>query len=355
MDNRYLRDGMLFICLVSGILVVWMILVTNEHDWTLHEITEDKKQGINVVAGILSQKPHWRQINVVEKVREEVEYIHNANYVVQKGDQCVKSLPDVMIVGVAKCGTMELVDFMSIHPNIVSKKNPYQFPSELFRNVTGLFRIIKEMPCKYHDQLSVLKADSFLGEIDKPRELFEMNPNLKIIAMVREPAARLLSDLTFFMENTPNRTQVRNSKELKEFIRYLKSVQKGEEIFQVKQSIYDEGIQGYLKFFREDKILIIDSDEFKSNPIKVLKVVEGFLGVKSFISDKHLVLNEEKQFYCIRKMTLKQSMVCYGVNRGRTETNIMFDKADIRALQNYYRPHSENFFRILGRRFDWFD
>ncbi|KAL4235844.1 hypothetical protein ACF0H5_004233 [Mactra antiquata] len=262
-----------------------------------------------------------------------------------------------MMVGVAKCGTTELLDFMSIHPNIVSKRKPDQLPSSEFVNASGHSRIKEEMPCKYYDQISVLKSDSFLGEKRKPLQIYKMKPNMKIMAIIREPVARLISDLTFNMPSRQStRTHIDNSMVMKLFIQNLLNKTEQETTnFQVQQSKYDEGIRRYLEVFNQDQILIIESNEFVKNPVRVVKRIEHFLGIKSFVSDKYFVLHPEKPFYCIRKMDEEKTVACYGKNRGRKDVKVLVDDADRKALKNYYRPHSENLFRILGKRYDWLD
>ncbi|KAL4227251.1 Sulfotransferase [Mactra antiquata] len=282
--------------------------------------------------------------------------IHNNNYEVKEEDVCIKTLPDCIIIGVGKSGTRELIDYMSIHPSIVSKSNPYPLNGGLQSSNPEYSRVMRQMPCRYSDQINTIKADTYLQKREKPAEIFAMNPGVKLIAIVREPVSRLISDLTML---TKERQTIRkdryisNSKDMKKRIEYLVNIPYENLPIQVYKSIYDDGLERYMKVFNNDQILVIESNEFKYTPLNVLKRVEQFLGIKSFFSNEHFVFNKQKGFYCIRKPdTYTKTMVCYESGRGRSN-RVHVDKKDLESLKEYFRPRTERFFKLLGRRFDW--
>lgn len=310
------------------------------NDYQKDGIIEDNYSSIEYYGG-------WKIINDERALRAEVETIHSSNYKVRDGDQCKKSIPDFILVGVAKCGTRELIDLMSIHPNIVTKSFPYKLsPSE---------KILNKMPCKYHDQLSGFKMDSGLGSISAPERIYALNPNMKIMAIVREPLSRMISGLTFVPSANTHKNVITHSSAMKSYMQMLinNTLHKNEPDRLVKQSSYDVGLKRYLKYFKRDQILVIESSEFTKDPVSVLRTVEKFLGIASFVSYQYLALNSKKNFYCIRKInTSLKTMVCYQSNRGRKQ-NLEVDDEDKEVFRNYFRPHNENLYRLIGRRFDW--
>ncbi|KAL4218796.1 Sulfotransferase [Mactra antiquata] len=298
----------------------------------------------------------WNIIYNETLLREAIMDIHNNNYEVKEEDVCIKTLPDCIIIGVGKSGTRELIDFMSIHPNIVSKSNPYQFRGGLQSSNSEYSRVIRQMPCRYSDQINTIKADTYLQQREKPAEIFAMNPRVKLIAIVREPVSRLISDLTMLTKERQTIYKDRyisNSKDMKKRIEYLVNIPYKELPVQVYKSIYDDGLERYMKVFNKNQILVIESNEFKYTPVNVFKRVEQFLGIRPFFSNEHFVFNSQKGFYCIRKPdACTKTMVCYSSARGRSN-RMQIDKKDLESLKEYFRPRTERFFKLLGRRFDW--
>lgn len=352
MNRKSVTKGMsMYLSLVFMCVLIGMVYFVFEPQWleikqlTPVEVSEDKNN-INI-APTVDDYDDWKIIYDEKILRAEVNDIHDSNYIVREGDTCRKSIPDFILVGVGKCGTRELIDSLSIHPNIITKINPY-----ILRH-TDRQNVIDEMPCKYHDQLSGFKRDDGLDRPLLADEIYKLNPNIKIMAIVREPVSRMISSLTF-ISRPGKRATTLNSNDINT---YAKKVIK-ETVYHnnpdnlVKRSTYDVGIASYLKRFKRDQVLVIESKEFQKNPVDVLRTVERFLGISSFISDQHFAFNREKQFYCIRKAcTVSKTMVCYQSNRGRK--HIELNKEDKERIANYFRPHNENLFRLIGKRFDW--
>ncbi|KAL4234311.1 Sulfotransferase [Mactra antiquata] len=299
---------------------------------------------------------HWNIINNETLLRKAIMDIHDINYEVKEEDVCIKTLPDCIIIGVGKSGTRELIDFMSIHPNIVSKSNPYQIRGGLQSSNSEYSRVIRQMPCRYSDQINTIKADTYLQQRERPAEIFAMNPRVKLIAIVREPVSRLISDLTMLTkerETTEKDKYISNSKDMKKRIEDLVKIPYEKLSLQVYKSIYDDGLQRYMRIFNKNQILVIESNELKYTPVKVLKHVEQFLGIRPFFSNEHFVFNTQKGFYCIRKPdAYTKTMVCYEPRRGKSN-RMQIDKKDLDSLKEYFRPRTERFFKLLGRRFDW--
>ena len=53
------------------------------------------------------------------------------------------------------------------------------------------------MPCSFSYQITVEKSPSYFHNRDVPARIYQMNPSLKLIALVRDPIARVISWFTF--------------------------------------------------------------------------------------------------------------------------------------------------------------
>lgn len=285
--------------------------------------------------------------------------IHDSHFTKPLNETCEKRVPGAYIVGVPKSGTRELTDFLAMHPQIRIYRNGrknYQFSSKTIENIG---KIQRSMPCLYSNQIGLVKSDSFFRTPHMPKVLKDMNSNLKVIAIVREPIARLLSHLTYnyYRRHRPKENRfnvfhdvVKNIPELDG--RIIDENGKLCDTNMLRASTYDNCLKWYLDMFPRKQILIIEGEEFKYNPAAVLKRVASFLELEMFPAERYLVYNEEKRLYCIQSRGVTNEMVCYGNNRGQTRPKEL--KPDTRRkLEEYFTSHNEKFFELLGKRFNW--
>ena len=120
----------------------------------------------------------------------------------------------------------------------------------------------------------------------------------------------------------------------------------------ISASEYDKRMEEWLKVFKREQFLIIDTNDFKYHPAKVLRQVEDFLGLEHFITPEHFVWNEEKGFYCIRTNVTDTGMACYSDKRGKKQL-MDIDPKTRQYLTDYFRPKVQRFFKITGCNFDW--
>ncbi|KAL4228117.1 Sulfotransferase [Mactra antiquata] len=310
--------------------------------------------------------------------------IHNHFYKPPKNQACEKRYPKCILLGVFKCGTRELMDFISVHPNIRIKTNPYEY-SYFFKgdveNEKSRDQFLKNMPCVYDDQISFMKHAGYYSNVNAPKNIQKMDKNLKMILMVREPVQRFISQVWFrygrrhshldlsqvtkMIENSLNvmpttsdaiftatnerfeSTNVQTTSKLKAKVRNLRK-NYIEMKAMLRYSVYDEPFERYLKYFDRDQILVIESEDFKQNPAAVLQNIESFLGLPKRINSDTYVFNEEKKHYCLK--ALNGTNVCYSDIRGR-KYNVDLTESTKRKLKDFFRPHNERFFSLIGTRY----
>ena len=163
--------------------------------------------------------------------------------------------------------------------------------------------------------------------------------------MVRDPFARAVSDYMF------TRTQYAPGNFSNAVLNADGSAIKTNATL-VSRSVYDEPMKRWLNFFHLSQFLIIESNEFKHDPVSVLRKAERFLGLGSYIKPDMFVLNKEKGFYCIQSNLTDTGIACLPENRGRKRQIIVPTRTESK-LREYFKPKSEHFFRIIGKRFDW--
>ena len=303
---------------------------------------EDEKIEKNVDGKI--DLSHIINRKYVEKVlRDSINNHHLNNFIKPENETCKRRLPKCIVVGVAKSGTREIMDFMKLHPHIeiyqaASYENPYF--GRAYRKGKARFR--SKMPCSYSNQITVVKNAWYFHNHFVPERIKAFNESVKLIVIVREPVSRAISQFMFFhkghgMNNYENALFRGNSINSKSDA--------------VRRSVYDKPMENWLQYFKLDQFLIIESNELKFSPAKVMRKVEDFLGLGHFISPEMFVLNKEKGFYCVQSNLTVNGMACYAANRGRTQPTVR--PSVIYKLKEYFRPKNEKFFEIIGKSFDW--
>ena len=267
-------------------------------------------------------------------------------------EECIRRFPGVIIVGVAKSGTRELSDFMNLHPNIVVKTGSYKIPNPLFTHLEER-RIIDQMPCTFVDQIGSVKSDNMFEEARKAKQIHTLSPNTRIMAIVREPVSRVISQVTFRRWKLDN--EAKNQSIYHSLLDGTRTV--NENCSLIKASKYYLSLQKYLEYFPMDRIHIVESTEFDEHPSTVLNRVTHFLGLKPFDFSQHIVKNERTGFHCLKRPD-NQSMACYMSNRGRnnSESSLFYKETDVESknkiLRDYFRPWNEKLFELIGKRFD---
>ena len=87
---------------------------------------------------------------------------------------------------------------MSMHPRIEKRSTPY-YEISFFdqKYILGLEWYRKNMPCSFSYQITVEKSPSNFQNRDVAARIYQMNPLIKLIALEREPVARVISWFTF--------------------------------------------------------------------------------------------------------------------------------------------------------------
>ena len=208
------------------------------------------------------------------------------------------------------------------------------------------------MPCSYSNQITVVKDPSCLQSVSAPDRIHRMDSSVRIIVIVREPVSRTISQFTFNPLGS-----ARYKYNLTDAVVDKESGDINETSYFVKHSVYDEGLARYLYFFNPSQIKVIETNDFKQDPFAVLHDIEAFLNLEHSIQRENIVFNRGKGYHCLRTNIESTNAACYGEKRGRNSSdtrNLLKVSAEVlEKLQTFFKPHNENFFRLVGRVFDW--
>ena len=251
----------------------------------------------------------------------------------------LRVLPDFVVIGGTKSGTTSLHYYLIQHPGIISERNVHFFE---YMQTNSIEWYRAHFPTKAYKNFKKLtvgeQTATYLFHPLIPKRIHTTIPNAKLIVVLRNPVDRAYSNY---------KHQVREGIEKRTFEDAIKSELKRIEIcknnpeYKIKNNdfnnnvvfsylrhgIYVDFIKAWMKFFTKEQFLILPTYELNNNRVKFLKQVFDYLNVPNFeINDiKRQNVGEYKKL----------------------------DKSTRKFLVDYYRPHNERLFELLGKKFEW--
>jgi hypothetical protein len=179
-------------------------------------------------------------------------------------------LPNLLIVGAAKCGTTSLHSYLDQHPQVAmsEKKELQLFSRDNWRELLDWYREHFQIRAQVRGESSpAYSMDPVLPHVpDRVRELI---PNARIVYMVRDPIDRLLAHYVEF---------VTLGLEEKPFEAALTDYDSGRNVYAMTSS-YAHQLERWRESFSPSQLLVIDQRELLDERRDTLQRVFRFLGV----------------------------------------------------------------------------
>jgi hypothetical protein len=265
-------------------------------------------------------------------------------------------MPDFLIIGGERCGTSSLYYYLTDQPQIVSASTKEtHFFDENFAKGLSWYRA--QFPSSLWKQYTqkMLKQDLITGEgtpyymlyPHAPRRTFEIVPQVKLIALLRNPVDRAYSkywiELMAGLEKLSFEEAIKTEEErlAGEREKMLENENYYSHSFRhfsyLTRGIYIDQLQNWMQYFPREQMLILRSEDLYSDPAAVLKQTLEFLGVQ------HGDLNKAYKNY--RRPS----------KRGYRK-KVVPPKLDPKIreyLVQYFKPYNARLYDYLGINFDW--
>lgn len=212
--------------------------------------------------------------------------------------------PDFLVIGAGKSGTTSLDKYLGQHPEIfMSKvKEPNFFgyesmsrrdfadrPEELAHfdgSVTNIEDYLKLFSNAKPDQLKGETSNTYMYHEQAPFRIKYYIPDVKLIAILRQPAARLYSRFLHLAREdrtpTPNFDDCLN-----------KNTIWWERNDLIKEGFYGRYLARYYQLFPAENIRVYLYEDLQQSPLEVMKSLYGYLNVDAaFTPDVGLRYNE---------------------------------------------------------------
>ena len=284
--------------------------------------------------------------------------------------QCTRKLPEVLIIGIPKCGTAALQAFLRFHPNIsTNMSKELNFFSKNYEMGIDWYR--NQLPCSSPNQLTIERSAEYFYKQFVPERVKKMNKKMKLLLNVCEPVRRTISHFAMFQAVgyvSPNITAERYFLKPKTlpgvFGLRVKSDNKSAENVIMVISDYVRHFSSWLRYFPLKQFHLIDGDNLSRDPYTEISAVEKFLGIGQYIRKENFIYNATKGFYCYNKRLTNgggkvkvddssndKYVRCLVPSKGRKHPDI--DEKVISWMKSIFKSSNKKFFKIVNRNFDW--
>jgi hypothetical protein len=204
--------------------------------------------------------------------------------------------PDFLIVGAAKSGTTSLSNYLSAHPSIEVVSNRLEFFGEYRNPATGdlsLEAYLRHFSAVPPGKLCGEKSVSYLYSGQAIADIYELNPDMKILMVLRDPTERAYSDYW-----QRRRTGVENLSFEDALAQENDRILNGArfELHYANYGLYAGRVSAYVEKFGSENVYVIRYEDLRRQPESVCRGCFGFLGVdENFISQSYPVHNKGSQ------------------------------------------------------------
>lgn len=258
---------------------------------------------------------------------------------------CEQRRPELLMIGVPKCGTGTVRTFLSEHPDIAMEMNSEGVQYFNARYNRGWIWYRSQMPCSKKGQITAENSVQYFVSSVAPERIAQYSPSMKLIVTLRDPIKRLESE---FMQMVVGRPQYLSGVTIEENVLHPLTGEVNAQKTLVTKSVYIMYLKIWLDFFDKSQIHLVDGDEFAANPVKELSQIEDFLGVRNYFNISHFAFVESRGFFCLNRSDYVE---CLEGGKGRPHPHI--SPSVLRKLKNYYKPFNEELFETFGKRFNW--
>lgn len=259
----------------------------------------------------------------------------------------IRLLPDFIIIGAQKSGTTSLYQYLGQHPYVAPslEKEVHFFDANFGQGLNWYRAHFASIFYKYyvnnlrgHELITGEASPYYVFYPHAPRRIFETLPQVKLIVLLRNPVDRAYSHYfhqvrrgreTLTFEEALKAEPERLSGEVERILADEHYLSYNHVHFSyLARGIYVDQLEAWFKFFPREQMLILSSEDFFAQPSTTYRQVLEFLGLPAWKLPEYRRRN-------------------VGHYRDR------IDPATRKYLVQFFAPHNQRLFDLLGVRFAW--
>jgi hypothetical protein len=250
--------------------------------------------------------------------------------------------PSFLIIGAQKAGTTALHDILAQHSQIDSarRKEIHFFDHDQWyarRWLRPYFLLFPPRSRANRAHLFFEATPNYLYHPDAAHRIKAYNPKMKLIVLLREPASRARSGwaMSHYQLNPENR-RYPDSRSFPEAIadslaRGTSANARNDKRGYVARGLYALQLERVFRQFPREQVLILENRQLLQNYEAAINQVQDFIGVP----------RENLPF--LRRYT------------GKVDSKSNLYPEEMAALHEFFRPHNEALFKLLGHDYGWND
>jgi tetratricopeptide (TPR) repeat protein len=254
-------------------------------------------------------------------------------------NQEVGGKPNFIIIGSEKCGTSSLHYYITRHPQVLdaAQKEIHFFTQNQKYNQGKDWYFSHFPPISDNSGFMVGEGStSYISCLNNaPQRVLEMLPEVKLLAVLRNPVDRAVSNYHQLVKLGKERRSLEEvmmtEMELfQEVDNFLSLSQKYRQIDKgcIRKSLYAYFLEQWMSFFQKEQFLILQSEDLFKHPEAVMEQVFEFLGLPNFLASNYEAVNT-------------------GGSYSHPEGSLEGSMAD------FFRPHNQKLEALLGKVFNW--
>jgi hypothetical protein len=270
--------------------------------------------------------------------------IDNLIWEYRKATWRLRSLPDFIIIGAQKAGTTSMFRYLSQHSQLLPScvKEIHYFDGGLnsdvdnFENGETWYRAHFPLKRQLRDNSKTFEASPlYIFNPLTPKRIFDLIPEVKIIALLRNPTERAISHYFHVKRKGCEPLPIfqafqKEEKRLEPIDNKRDYRHKSFRHFTYKRrGLYKEQIERFLSYFPMHQMLVLSSEEFFREPKNTLKQVFKFVDVDTEFKIKDL-----------RPRAI-------GKNKRKVHADVY------KYLNNYFLPHNQALYELIGKSYEW--
>ena len=278
-----------------------------------------------------------------------------------------RMLPSFLILGGSRSGNTSLFAYLTEHPNIMPGSLKAFFFFQYFtNNKTSFYR--SQFPIKRKNLITCDSTSSYFVHPLIPARVHKLFPSAKLIVVLRNPVERAYSEfhytVTLGSELTENFEDVIKS-ELKRIeignkkpeLKIENTNYKHFTFSHLRDGLYAQHLERWLKFFSKEQLLVLHTKDLYTNLDQTLAETFEFLNLPKYQIENRI---EKNKIDKIRPLAGHEQNVYKNIDsKTRTLFNVQnypeMKPETKKFLQDFFRPHNEKLFKMIGKRFDWND
>jgi hypothetical protein len=258
----------------------------------------------------------------------------------------LRVLPDFIIIGAQRSGSTSLYNYLIEHPDILPGlmkevhffDNYYHKGVNWYRSFFPLSASIQYLERAHQRRFITGEATPYyLYYPHAPRRIKACCPNVKLIALLRNPVERAYShyhhEVRLGIEELPFAEAIEREKSdvPRETAKILEDENyrsfSHQNYSYISRGIYIEQLEAWNKYFSREKMLVLKSEELFSNP--------------------DLILDRTYEFLGISKKTPTDFQVHNSLDYKDIEPELY------EALTDYFEPYNHRLYQFLDLNLDW--